>query len=244
MAGKKTNVKTWIFLAFIAVEAVIYVIFNVFAAMGLPDPIYLKYAGVLLCLVVLTAFLFMSGRGRDNVIMFAALLFTAVSDLFILVLGKYYEIGLVTFIIVQSLYLYRLYSDRLKKIFITLSVRLAVMAAVIITFAAIGMLDLLVAECAIYITMLLANTVDGFIICRNGAKNVLFAIGLALFLCCDICVGLHNFSTVLGIALPIWLIQFVSIAMWAFYLPSQVLITLSVDSGGLRLKGVKDDAQG
>ena len=191
--------------------------------------------------------MFFRDTTRDNAIMLAALFFTAVSDLFILVLGKYYEIGLLTFIIVQALYLYRLYSDRLKKIYITLAVRLGVMVALIITFAVLNMLNLLIAECAIYITMLSANVVDAFVICKKSVNNLLFAIGLTLFLGCDICVGLHNFGTVLNVALPIWLTKTVSVAMWAFYLPSQVLITLSVNRGGLRLmqsvKGEEDVAK-
>lgn len=235
MSRKELNVKSLIFLSFIAIEAVIYVIFNVYAAVGLPDPIYLKYAGVLLCLAVLLAVMFFPGATKDNAVMLTALFFTAISDLFILVLDKHYEIGLVTFIIVQSLYLYRLYADRLKKIIITLVVRLVVMVALIITFAVLGKLNLLVAECAIYITLLTANVVDAFIICRKGVSNLLFAIGLLLFLGCDICVGLHNLGAVIGVALPAWLIQTVSVAIWAFYLPSQVLITLSVNKEGLRL---------
>ena len=241
MSGKRLNVNSLIFLSFIVIEAVIYVIFNVFAAVGLPDPIYLKYAGVLLCLAVLSVVIFFPQATRDNAIMLAALFFTAVSDLFILVLDKYYEIGLVTFIIVQSLYLYRLYSQRLNKIFITLATRLGVMAALIITFASLGMLNLLVAECAIYITMLVGNVVDCLLICRKSVNNLLFAIGLLLFLGCDICVGLHNFGSVINVALPIWLIEFVAVAIWAFYLPSQVIITLSVNRGGLRLMQTKGE---
>ncbi|MGN1103418.1 MAG: lysoplasmalogenase family protein [Candidatus Coproplasma sp.] len=241
MADKKLNVKSLIFLSFIAIEAVIYVIFNVYAALDFPDPIYLKYAGVLLCLAVLVAVMFFPQATKDNAVMLAALFFTAVSDLFILVLDKYYEIGLATFIIVQSLYLYRLYAERLNKIFITLAARIAVTVALIVTFAVLGMLNLLVAECAIYITMLVCNVVDAFIICRKSINNLLFAIGLLLFLGCDICVGLHNFSSVLNVALPIWLVEFVAVAIWAFYLPSQVLITLSVNRGGLHLMQIKGE---
>lgn len=246
MTKKIITPKNLIFLLFIAIETVIYVVFNVLAAVGAPDPIYLKYAGVLLCLAVLFAMIFMPDTSRDNPVMLAALFFTAISDLFILVLDKYYEIGLVTFIIVQSIYLYRLYADRLKKIYISLAVRLAVMAAIIITFAAMGKLNLLVAECAIYITMLVANVVDAFIICKKGVRNLIFAIGLLLFLGCDICVGLDNFGSVLNVAMPSGLVAFASFAIWAFYLPSQVLITLSV-KGGLNLKksqGIENVAEG
>ena len=46
----------------------------------------------------------------------------------------------------------------------------------------------------------------------------MFAIGLLLFTCCDICVGAWNLGLLPG---------FTRIGMWLFYLPSQVLIVLS-----------------
>lgn len=225
---KKLTVRQIAFLAFFVVELAIYITFIVMASLNQPDPIYLKYAGVLLCLAMSIAFLCVKGRGRDNVLLTAALVFTAISDLFILVLDDFYEIGLVTFILTQSVYLYRLYADRIKKIYITLIVRVVVMLAIIITFVAMGKLNLLVAECAIYITMLVGNVVDAFIVCKGGLKNLLFAIGLLLFLCCDICVGLDNMGAVIGADLPATLIKIVSFLIWVFYLPSQVLITTSV----------------
>lgn len=233
---KKPSLKTLILFIFIAVEAVIYITFNVMAAVNTPDPVYLKYSGVLLCLAASVINVFLYGREADAVTLSCALLFTAVSDLFILVLDDYYEIGLVTFIVAQSIYFYRLYAGRIKKIYISLAVRLCVMAAVIIAFAATGKLNLLVAECAVYITMLVGNVADAFIICKKGVKNILFAVGLLLFLGCDVCVGLHNFGSVLNIVLPGGLLAFVSYAIWAFYLPSQVLITCSHNVGGLNAK--------
>ena len=56
--------------------------------------------------------------------------------------------------------------------------------------------------------------------------DVHYAVGvmlLCLFLCCDVCVGLHNMPS----ALPEWLQSAARIGMWTFYLPSQVMIVLS-----------------
>lgn len=233
---KKPTLEKAVLFAFIAVESVIYVAFNVMAAVGAPDPIYLKYAGVLLCAAASAALVFLTGGGRDCIVLVCALLFTAVSDLFILVLGKYYEIGLVTFIIAQSVYFYRLYAGRLRKIFISLAARVAVAAVLITVLAAVGALGLLVAECAIYITMLAGNLADAFVVCRNGVKNVLFAVGLLLFLGCDVCVGLYNAGSALALELPEGVVGFASYGMWAFYLPSQVLITCSYTRCGLNAR--------
>lgn len=51
----------------------------------------------------------------------------------------------------------------------------------------------------------------------------LFSIGLWLFLCCDLCVGLFQNPQLVPPAVS----AFVSVGMWLFYLPAQVLIALS-----------------
>lgn len=219
--------------AFIAIEACIYLVFNVLAFTVPRDPVYLKYSGILLCLAVTVVTLVFYRGDRDAVILTCALVFTAVSDLFILVMDKYYEVGLVTFIITQSLYFYRLYSGRLKKIWISAVVRAGVAAVILLVLGLTAGLNLLVTECAIYITMLAANCVDGWLLCKKSRQNLLFAIGITLFLCCDICVGLHNVGGVLGVELPKALLSAVRFLIWFFYLPSQVLITCSFRKGGL-----------
>ena len=54
-------------------------------------------------------------------------------------------------------------------------------------------------------------------------KWKLFAAGLALFFCCDLCVGIHNLPNLGGPALH----RFAQFAMWGFYLPGQCLIRAS-----------------
>ena len=189
------SVKNIIFLAFIAIEAIIYITFNILSATLPGDPIYLKYAGVLLCLAVAASMIWFY-RDKDAVILTCALVFTAISDLFILVLDDYYQIGLVTFIATQTVYLYRLYRDRMDKIKITVLIRVLLMALMLavvdVIMADNGGLNFMLAEVCVYIIMLAGNVVDAFILCGRGFKNILFAVGLLLFLCCDICVGLDN----------------------------------------------------
>ena len=56
-----------------------------------------------------------------------------------------------------------------------------------------------------------------------GRRWRLFALGLTLFVGCDVCVGAFNSP---GLA-PAGAYQFAQVGMWLFYLPSQVLIALS-----------------
>lgn len=222
-----------IFIAtFVLAEVGIYIAFNVLAFVGAPDPVWLKYSGILLCLAAALVSIFFC-RG-DGIVLSVALLFTAVSDLIIFVLDSYYEWGLTTFVIVQFVYLYRLYAGRLRQAFKSLAVRVLLIAAAIIALRAMDVLDYLTGTAAVYIIMLIANFAQAaHRAVFGGVKCALFAAGLALFICCDVCVGLNNFGAVLGITLPQGVMSFVSVAMWAFYAPSQVLIVCSAQKGGL-----------
>ena len=229
-----------ILAVFILIEAAIYISFNIIMATEGRDPIYLKYSGILLCLAV-AALLCIFFR-RDGVVLTAAMVFTAISDFLIFVLNDFYELGVSTFIITQFAYLYRLYADRLSKVYITLAVRVLLAASLLVILNMLGALDFLTAVVAIYIVMLICNLAEAAYLSLYSPKNALFAAGLALFLCCDICVGLNNFGSVLGIALPEGVLTFVSYAMWAFYLPSQVCIVCSAQRGGISLRR-NDDAK-
>lgn len=223
---------------FILTEAAIYIAFNVIAATGGDDPIYLKYTSILICLAVSASLIYFFRR--DAIIITVALAFTAFSDYFILVLDDFYELGVSTFIITQFAYLYRLYADRLNKLYLTLAIRVLLVAAIITVLKLYATLNFLVAIVAIYIVMLFCNMAEALILSRYSYKNTLFGLGLALFFCCDICVGLNNFEAVLGIELPEGLLAFVSFAMWAFYLPSQVCIVCSAQKDGISLRRLPD----
>ena len=218
-------------ISFIAIQSAIYLLFNILWFVLPDDPIYLKYAGILLCLAMTGVFVYFH-RDRDSLILCFALLFTAVSDLFILVMDKYYEVGLITFIITQSAYIYRLYEGRLKKIWITLVARAAVIATIIGVVGGLSGLNFLLVEVGIYIVMLAGNVVDAFLICHKSRENLLFALGLLLFLGCDICVGLHN-GDMVGLEFSEASRNAIQFFIWFFYLPAQVLITLSVSRGGI-----------
>ncbi len=95
---------------FIAAETAIFIAFNVLVATRPDDPVYLKYSGVLLCLAASAALC--AFYKSDAVLLTAAIAFTAVSDYFILVIDKFYELGVTTFFIAQCIYFFRLYKNR------------------------------------------------------------------------------------------------------------------------------------
>lgn len=233
--------KNVIFATFVVVQTVIYIVYNVLSATKPEDPIEIKYAGILICLAVSAAMIFFN-RDVDSIIATAAMVFTAISDLFILVLDDHFKIGLATFIVAHSLYLYRLYHGRVKKIWITLAVRAVVAAVLIGVVCGVFGADLLIIEAGIYIVLLVGNCVESLIMCNRGLKNILFAIGLLLFLGCDICVGFKHGSMV-GVNLTPKIYDFVVFMIWVFYLPSQVLITCALLKKGPCYKELPGELQ-
>ncbi len=203
-------------ILFIIAEAAIYIAFmtmDLLANGG--STIVLKYIGILLCVAFS---IFCAFRGGERVIPFA-LMFTAVADVFLLVIGNYYILGLIFFLVVQSIYLWYLY-QKTERIWIPVRIVCLAAAVVIVLATSLRSGENLLA--GIYFSMILINMIMSW----SYGKNVrrLFAIGLTLFVCCDICVGLYNLYWLL----PDGLYAFTQIGMWMFYLPSQVLIALSM----------------
>lgn len=175
--------------------------------------VWLKYAGILFCL---TFSLLLLPFGGDRLIPLA-LLFTSAADWFLLVRNNRLLLGVALFLCVQNLYFLRLYraggSCRL------LWLRIPLAAAFSLPLALIpGMFTPLNLLAVFYFSQLLSNTILAWTL---PALRI-FAFGLTLFVGCDICVGLlHAFT------LPPALFPLISVGIWFFYLPSQILIALS-----------------
>lgn len=192
---------------FLTAQCMIYAVFLV---LDLTDrggqTIWLKYSSILLCLLYA---LLCALRGGDRLV-FPALLFTAGADWFLLVRGDHLEAGLLLFLVVQFLYFLRLRRLGAGCFFcLRFLLALALGTAVFLLRLATP-LNLLA---VLYFSQLLSNAVLVW-----SARMRLFAVGLTLFVCCDVCVGAFN----LGLAY-----SFASVGMWLFYLPSQVFLVLS-----------------
>lgn len=180
----------------------------------------LKYLSILLCF----CFVLRNGQGRDGHLMKAALGFTLLADLFLLVLGRWYPVGVACFCVVQLLYLTRIAGLRPEKLPLRLALRGLLTAAALLAVRQLGALDGLTALSLFYFSQLVCNALESLSL---GASCRGFALGLFLFVGCDLCVGLQNLSAWFPAAGGP-LVEFARIGMWLFYLPSQVLISLSV----------------
>lgn len=177
----------------------LYIAFLCFDCTG--TSVFVKYASILLCLFLsLSALQTLDGR-----LTALALLLTAAADWLLLVKNQRYLLGVLLFCMVQLLYALRLFFLRGRIYYPLLWVRLLPLLLFRETVP-------LLAAAGFYFVNLCCNAIEAWWLRR------LFAVGLTLFIACDICVGGWN----LGIAAP-----FTSVGMWLFYLPSQVCIALS-----------------
>ncbi len=194
----------------------------------------------------------------DILLLQTALFFTLISDLFILVLD-YYFYGVLTFILVQQLYSIRLAIKNatlnLKIIkpgrsksgsssFIFYLKRLLFQSVIsgiillVLLFYKVPSDRLLIAS-VFYFICILSNTFSAIRVTfrdRSSRNNLLYGLGMLLFLLCDINVGLFNLSGFIALPKDIYSVIYFysSILMWAFYAPAQVLIALSCHSFKLR----------
>ena len=202
-------------LSFVCVEAALYAAFLALDLTGGGGATALKYAGVLLCLAFS---LWCAARGGDGLV-FPALALTALADLFLLVLDQWYALGVVIFLGAQSVYLIRLRLAAGGRSWWPLRAGLPLLAALVLY--QLGQATALNLLALLYFSQLLVNAVLAWTI--PGRRWRLFALGLALFVGCDVCVGAFNSPGLV----PAGLWQLARVGMWLFYLPSQVLIALS-----------------
>lgn len=204
---------------FLSAEGVIYALFLALDLTGRgPQTVPLKYAGILLCLAY-------SLLGTDRLVPLALAL-TAGADWFLLVRNGQYLLGIALFLAVQTVYFLRLRRAGADGAYF---LRSALALGAGLGVYALGMASAVNLAAALYFSQLLSNTLLAWTV--DGARRHAFALGLTLFVGCDVCVGLFN---ALPSASPLYFPA--SVGMWLFYLPSQALIALSAFPGKENVK--------
>lgn len=200
---------------FLTVEAILYAAFLIWdLTVGGPGSNPIKFAGILLCLAYS---LYLSRQGGCRLVS-AALALTVLADVFLLLLNAHYALGIALFCLVQGLYFIRIVRGGGRNLW---GLRLGLF---LLSLVVLKLLDLLIPLnilALFYFTNFFCNALAS--LSCSGRSMRLFSIGLWLFLCCDLCVGLFQNPQLVPPAMS----PFVSVGMWLFYLPAQVLITLS-----------------
>lgn len=191
----------------------------------------MKFACIILCF-------FLSLLSKNNAIdtcniklLQVGLFLTVIADFILLILDSYYEFGIAIFSAVQITYSIRYgvgnKRNTIKKYIIILGI-IFVIYTIVNTFLKI---DLLIPISLFYGFCLIINVYKSIIVyARNlypKPNGAMVVVGMILFLFCDINVAIYNIirSTYFLFNTLLYKISFVSI--WLFYLPSQVLLSLS-----------------
>ncbi len=238
----KSTYKNSITMIYIVIEVLLYVSFlyiDITQNASYNLSANLKFTGIVLCfLYVLISPGYVKNKADIWILRFA-LFFTLISDLFILILDIYLP-GMVSFCIVQTLYLIRLglwnkQADKLKTIRIIIKkfLRNITVTVVVLIFLFILHLKLeaLILVTCFYFVSILFNVTDSLVTTfRYRIKyQLLYSSGMVLFLLCDLNVGVFNLTGFVSVSSN-WfqhLYNFSVVAMWLFYLPAQVFIVLS-----------------
>lgn len=205
---------------FLFAEVLLYLAFLIADIQdAFPVSVGLKYCAILLCLVLVWT---RTASGGERLVFFALLL-TATADFFLLVLGQYLICGLLLFICVQALYAWRIHLD-------TATTGLLRCIVPLVVWFSLWRMELMSMEyllAGLYFPQLVCNAVLAWRLPSPWGR--LFALGLILFVGCDVCVGLWNLP-----GIPEAVEQLAGYGMWLFYLPSQVLIVLSARTASVQ----------
>ena len=180
----------------------------------------IKYASILLC--ALFAVLWALAGGGDRLTA-GALVLTAGADVFLLLLDAHYGWGLLLFCGVQLCYFLRLRALGRGSLW---GARLGLFLLSLAALRALGLRDPLEGRARVYSVNCPCNLLCA-LFCPGGRAGRCFSLGLALYLCCDLCVAAYQFPG----TFPPPLDDAVRVGMWLFYLPGQVLIALSALPG-------------
>lgn len=171
---------------------------------------------------------------RDTSLLRTGIFITLIADIFLLLLNKNYTLGVGLFCIVQITYSIRYKTDDAKitiRNFIRLFIIIILIYIVIDTL--IIKIDFLLILAIYYAICLLSTTYKAINLYKNKSypklNGKIIALGMILFLLCDINVALYNIIKFLPISseATMFLNDLSSISMWMFYLPSQVLLVSS-----------------
>lgn len=229
---------------FLGIETVLYISFlwmDLFELSNSNGSSFMKFLSIVLCLFYLFLIKKENSKEEDLLLMRVALTFTVLADLFILIL-EIYEPGLICFIVVQICYLIRVRYHKPRKWsrnLIAFFIALAICRVLRVSF------DLLLVLTCFYSISIVRNVIETIVhyleSCHQSDRltsttlskkqSKLFMLGMILFLLCDINVGINNMASYVVVNGATYqnLFQFASIAMWLFYLPSQVLLVLSAN---------------
>lgn len=189
-------------------------------------------------IIVIFAFLFNFIFIKKNYIFLftqLALLFTLIADFFLVILDDYYLISVIIFSLTQICYCIRIFLEtknlKIKKINLIIRICLVIISIVLPFLILKPELDLLSVFTLFYFSNLIINSIFACINSKNYKYAYIFAIGLILFVLCDIVVGIYNLDLYFNIENNSFITYIINNNInysWVFYVPSQTLLAISL----------------
>ena len=235
MQAKNVNIKNYSnkLIVFILIESCLYCYFLYldFYQIAPITSSYVKFLSISLCAFFLFFISESSSRFPYLRLTKITLILTFFADIFLL-FTDYYTPGIWLFIIIQGCYRIRLRSDQMLKQYYRAAIYYFLPCLFLLLFTNISF-NLSFLSALFYFICLLLNVFTCLKLLRNSQTHILkktFCIGVIFLFFCDIQVGISNISsyinTGLNNAFLPFLLNFASIGMWFFYLPSQIIITV------------------
>ena len=217
------RISSWVLLI---VESVLFCTFVTMDIMNLDGENIVKYIAIALVGI----FGLRAGKEKDNIVVTIALLFTMIADVFLILVGNLVA-GICVFICVQTCYTIRFSFMSGKPLVGELLKRLV--PGLILGSIATYFLGITIGVIVAYSCSFAVNFVHGFElqILKPSSRHLRFAIGLFLFACCDLCVGIHNLQPDF---MTEQMIRNAEVMTWIFYLPSQLLILSTTNALSFR----------
>ena len=215
-------------ISFLVIEAVLY---SLILSVGGDINKFVSFSAILVAFIF--SLLFTSYSGVKNFTR-VALLFTVLADVCLVLMDPQNRLlAMIFFSITQLCYFYRLlfYSMSLKEKRTHIKLRaLLIMVVLSVTLLVLGdKADMLSFVSMFYYVNLVLNVIFSIVQYR---VNIYFTVGLICFLICDTLIGLNVANGVyFTISENSFLMELIHNPVnipWAFYVPAQVLITLSL----------------
>lgn len=223
-----TKKKSIPLILFILIHLILYLFIYAFKIITGKTETIADYIVVISCFLFSLVY-FIIKRNSNTLIFLIAFLFTILADTNLLILDDNYELGILTFIIVQFAYFWYILKNMYTKdnYSYLIAIRLITIVIGVIASLIVQTDKLLVCLVIIYISNLVINLIISII---PRKRNLLFSLGLFLFLLCDICVGCYNIGDIIDISNTSLFYKIANLPFniaWLFYHPSQVLLAIS-----------------
>lgn len=223
-----TKKKSIPLILFILIHLILYLFIYAFKIITGKTETIVDYIVVISCFLFSLVY-FIIKRNSNTLIFVIAFLFTILADTNLLILDDNYELGVLAFIIVQFAYFWYILKNMYTKdnYGYLIAIRLITIVIGVIASLIVQTDKLLVCLVIIYISNLVINLIISII---PRKRNLLFSLGLFLFLLCDICVGCYNIGDIIDISNTSLFYKIANLPFniaWLFYHPSQVLLAIS-----------------